>query len=642
MAKVQKASPATKQSVNTVTAPKKERGLAFYLVILLAVFSILLYSNTASHDFALDDFTVIKDNNIVSRGIEAIGEIFATPYRRGWFITTNDLYRPMSLAMFATEWQLSDHNPGASHVVNILVFMGCVVSLFWFLYKLLGEQKLHIAFIAAVLFAAHPMHTEVVANIKSRDELLCYFFCFMSLIWYTKYMDGNKMKDLLVGGLLFLCSFFSKETVITMLAIVPFIFFFYRNTDNKRAVAITVTTVVAAVIFLVVRYMVLSKYNANTTNDVSFIDNFFVDPKVGAGVKLATKIQILGKYLLMMFVPYPLVCDYSYNSIPFTSFGDWKVLLSLVAYLGMAVLAVMRFMKDRKDMIAFGIIFFLATISLFSNIVLLIGSPMAERFAFFASTGFCIVIAQAIDQFLLKSSLEPLSAIRNGKTLTVLAPVTLAFSVITFNRNADWKNNETLFRADVVKAPNDSRITYYLGTEIVTTSSKTETGAALRAKVDEAIKFLNQSIAVYPEYVDAHASLGDAYFRVANGPCPELDSAEVHGVKALALNPKYPLAINNLAGVYFIKSDYPKALKMCYDAIAINPSYVNAYSNMGLCYIKMGKVDSALAALYRGVNVQPTFSGLYDNMIIAYKMLNKPDSAAKYEALYKQYKSAGN
>ena len=610
---------------------KKGLNGSLKLALLLGILSMAVYANTLKNGYALDDFNVIKENSIVTRGISAIPEILATPYRRGWFVTTNDLYRPLSLTMFATEYQLFDRSPVAGHFFNILFFAGCVILLFYFIQGLFDNKKPAVAFVTSLLFALHPIHTEVVANIKSRDEIMCFFFAFLSLNIFLAYMRTGKMKQLILGCVCFFLSLMSKETVITFLAIIPIIFFFYRNENKKYAVNISIGAIVMAIAFLGVRYSVLSAYNANTTSDVSFIDNMLSAPP-SAAAGFATKVVILGHYLKLLFIPYPLICDYSYNSIPFVTFSDIWALLSLVVYGFLAWFCVSRLLKSSKDPMAFAIIFYLVTISLFSNIPFLIGSPMAERFMFFTSVGFCLAVALAIEKWLLKSDKAEMIMLKNPIVMTILVTVSIAYSVITVNRNTNWFDNYTLFKADVDKAPNDSRLTYYLGTEIATTvAGQEKTPEATKKTVAQGIEYLYKSLAVYPDYSSAHASIGNAYFHIQQN-----DSAEVHEKRALELNPKDAVTINNLAGVYFSSNKYPLAIKLCRDALELNPQYVNAYSNIGLCYLHMGKIDSALLSLYKAVSVDPNFSGSYENLALTYKAIGQMDSVKKYEARAKQ------
>jgi protein O-mannosyl-transferase len=601
--------------------------------IILAAISLLIYSNTLNNKYVLDDFTVIKNNSIITKGIEAIPTIFTTPYRRGWFITTNDLYRPLSLATFAIEYQLLRGEPELMHVLNMLIYAGCVLGLFFFLDELFQKKRTVAAFIAAFLFAVHPIHTEVVANIKSRDELLCFFFAFLSLNVFLKYLKTDKLQHLLLGAACLFLSLISKESTVTFLAIVPFVFFFYRNENKKASILITVSTVAVTVIFLVVRMSVLHAYNADNASYVIFIDNFLVGAPLVT--RWATAILILGYYMRLLVVPYPLICDYSYNSIPLVGFGNIYVILSLLFYGAVVGWGIVRFIKNRKDPYAFAIIYFVVTISLFSNIVFVIGAAMAERFTFFCSAGFCWAVALLAETFVIKPVSNDLSVLRNGKSLAFLLPVGLVFGLLTYNRNNDWYDNQTLFRADVQKSPKDSRLTYYLGTELAT-DAKTERDQQKKMQMLlEGVQNLYQSKAVYPEYNDVLSELGDAYFMLG-----KVDSAELYDNKAIALNPKNSLAINNLAGIYFTRKDYRNALTTTQKALEINPNYVNAWSNIALCYLHLGIYDSGVIVLRKALTIDPNFGAAYENLALLQRAMGAMDSARYYAGIAQKYNPA--
>ncbi len=627
---ISKPAAAAAKPVQPVANDTPGMSLVTKLCILLGIIAFLLYANTLGNGYVLDDFTVIKNNAIITKGMSAIPEIFGTPYRRGWFESHNDLYRPLSLAMFATEWQLGGGSPWPGHFMNVLVFAGGVIFLFLFLDKLFDHKRTGVAFIAALLFALHPIHTEVVANIKSRDELLCFFFAFLSLNTFMNYLKSGKMKDLVIGALCFFLSFLSKETVISFIGVIPFIFFLYKNDDKKKSLYITIATILVTVIFLSIRFAVLRKYDANTSSDVVFMDNILAKPP-SAIAAFATELLILGKYMKMLFVPYPLICDYSYNSIPFTTFADPFVIVSLLVYVALGVYGIYRLVKLPKDPYAFAILFFMATIALFSNIPFLIGAAMAERFLFFASAGFCLAIALLVAQF-LSGGVSDLSALKKGKVLVVIVPVCLVFAAIVFNRNKEWLDNPTLFRADVVNSPNDARLNYYLGTELVTENAAHEGNPAVRGQIiADGMTYLRKAIEVFPEYDDAHAALGDAYFKLN-----QFDSAEVHNVRALQLNPKFLVAMNNLAGVYFMKKRIDLSISYCNKALAISPKFVNAYSNLGLCYNTIGKYDSAKYFLYKAIDANPKFRSTYENMMYTYRGLHNEDSVRKYAQIFRE------
>src|SRR5256885_1682485 len=148
---------------------------------IAAAISLLLYLNTITHGYVLDDDTVIQKNSIVTKGIKAIPEIMTTPYRKGAWERQESLYRPLSLIVFATEWQLAPKHPFLGHLVNILLYALTIFLLYKLLRRWLRQKHPLIVLAITLLFAVHPLHTEVVANIKSLDEILCLLFGILSM-----------------------------------------------------------------------------------------------------------------------------------------------------------------------------------------------------------------------------------------------------------------------------------------------------------------------------------------------------------------------------------------------------------------------------------------------------------------------------
>ena len=157
----------------------QQKSLKNILAIMLAAFAFLLYASTIGNDYVLDDFGLIKDNTQTKKGISAIPEIFKSSYRYGMNITDYTLYRPLTKAMFAVEWQIAPNKPALSHVINIILFALTAIVLFRVLSKYLNGQII-LPFLTTLLFIAHPIHAEVVSNIKSRDEIVTLLLCLIS------------------------------------------------------------------------------------------------------------------------------------------------------------------------------------------------------------------------------------------------------------------------------------------------------------------------------------------------------------------------------------------------------------------------------------------------------------------------------
>jgi len=624
------AKPVAKAEIIDSSSKKKVRfsSMKVKLAFLLGIIAFMVYANTLKNDYAYDDISTITKNSFVTAGISAVPQILATPYRRGYFKTPNDLYRPLSVAMFAVEYEVFNGAPMPMHFINVLFFAGCVILLFFFLDAFFDQEKTGIAFTASLLFALHPIHTEVVANIKSRDDLLCFFFAFLCMNLFIKYTRNGRAFQLVTGVLSFFLSLLSKETAITFLAVIPLVFFFYVNENKKRSIHIFAGAAVMAIVFLFIRFSVLNAYDANHSSVFFFIDNALADPP-SVESRYATAIFTLGMYLKLLFVPYPLICDYAYNSIPFVNFNNEWVLLSLVTYTALITFGIYRIRKFRKDPLAFAIAFFLFTIAIFSNIPFLIGSAMAERFLFFPSVSFCFVLALLIEKLIVTKPVTIQSVATNKIALAILIPLSLIYIFITANRNSDWKDSLTLYSADIKKTPDNARLHCFLGVEYVNKSTTiTNDSATQKRLVDEGMNAFKKALAIYPEYSAAHSDLGNAFYFTG-----QPDSAKLHFELAIKLDSTDLEAINHLDFIYFYEQRYRESIALCKRALAIDPNYTRGYCNIGMCYVRLQLYDSAIYFLHKAISADPGFNLSYESIAIAHDRSGNADSARKYESI---------
>ncbi len=604
--------------------------LEWKLALLLGVISFLVYANTLKNNFAMDDYVMITDNSYVAKGIKAIPELLSTPHQRGFHKIPNDEYRPLSLVLFAIEYQFAGLNPGVYHFFNLLLFAGCVVLLFRFLNRLFDGKRMAVAFVATLLFALHPLHTEVVANIKSGDELLCFLFAFLAVEMYMSYVSLGKQSKLVLGALCFLLAFLAKETVITFLAVIPFIFFFYKNENRKLSIHVCGSAVLVVVVFLAVRYAVLSHYHANELSKIDVIENALAKPGLSTESRLATAILMLGYYLKLLFVPYPLLVDYSFNTIPYVHFSSPLVLLTIAGYMFLIVLAIRLFMKDRKNPYAFGIFFFLVTIALFSNIVIPIKSTLGERLMFFPSVGMCLIVGLLFEKLAGKTSEDGWQMFRNKTVPGIIAVIGLVYAYMTYDRNAAWESNYTIYKTDINKAPNNCRLNYLLSYEVFSMSKHESNPALHQQMLGDAIVGFRRSLAIYPDYFYAASDLGAAYF--LNN---QSDSAVLYDLKALKLYPDATVARNNLSGAYMKLKAYQVNIDHCKESIRLSPGNGNAYADIGLSFNNLNLNDSAIYYLQKGIAAVPDFYGCYDVLAFVYHAKGNSDSAAKYKGMAK-------
>jgi protein O-mannosyl-transferase len=596
------------------------------MIFILVAVSVGLYINTLNCGFVLDDLAVIKENAYVKGGIKNVPLLSVTPYLKGFRInndatTTNDLYRPLSLMSFAVEYQLWGDAPSGYHLLNVLLYAGCVLLLFRFLALLLGDYLVNVAFITALLFALHPVHTEVVANIKGRDELYCFFFAFSSLLFYGRYHGAGRSLYLAGGTLCLLLSLLAKETAVSMIAVIPLVFFGYKAAGRGRSWHIVLSAAAILAAYFCLRWWVLTNHQAGTVSAPGILDNALSGaPNVTS--RVFTALMLLGYYIRLLVIPYPLVSDYGLATFSYAGPGNVWAWLSILVYVGAGCWAVLRLVRKGRNPYAFAVLFYLITIAIFSNIFMLIGATLAERFLFFPSVGFCLLIA------LLLRRMVPLDGPYHiaARQLWVLVPVAAVFSYLTIQRNSEWQSNETLFTADVQRSPRDARLLQSLGSEYANTVAGDETDPQARQQdIKAGIGYIEQSLAVYPANAGAYKTLGDIFAKVG-----AVDSAEACYLHAIALDPSNPIAISALGGIYFGKQDYRRSADLCLRSLQLKPGDLVITLNLSMGYLQMHIPDSARYYAQKVLQGNPDDKTAQAVVAAATRQLSTPDTTTHH------------
>jgi len=214
---------------------------------VLFVLAFVLYGNTIGHDYAFDDLLVITNNQFTQKGISGIPDLLSSNYLAGVYgdgQSTYDSgrYRPLSLIWFALEDEFFGRNTHVHHFMNVLFYALTVVLLFSVLKKLFTwrndvKTQLHptfqntwclsLPFVITLLFVAHPLHTEVVANIKSRDETLALMGALGAMWFCLKHVEQQKYRHLIVAGIIFLLALLSNEKAIAFVVLLPLSIYYF-------------------------------------------------------------------------------------------------------------------------------------------------------------------------------------------------------------------------------------------------------------------------------------------------------------------------------------------------------------------------------------------------------------------------------
>ena len=589
-----------------------------------ALLGILLYAGTANHDYVLDDESAITQNWVVKKGTESIPLIFTTHYRYGYWTNAGTLYRPLALSLFAWQWEVAENDPGFAHVCNIVLYALSAFLLFLLLFRWFGRGDPWLPMLICLLFVAHPIHTEVVANIKSADELLAFVLSLASLLMLWQYLAKSNILWLVGSLVLFALAMFSKESVITLLAVIPMAIWLFTDTSRKKNAVLSALFIAPVAVYMMARFNALG---ALGTGDAAFakIDNVIAN--VPAGVRYPSAIKLCGLYLWKLVLPHPLSHDYSFNEIPLSSFGDWRFWISLVVFVGMGIWGVMRLLK--RDFIGFAILFFLATFSLYSNVIITIGTHFGERLLFLPSLGFAMATGYGLWWLGTRSGWRDAARFVPAKAilpLAILAVLLVAYGFKTTERAAQWENEIVLYKADRVNAPNSSRTHYRYGRSLMTQKLEHTIDPKARERLlKDAIASLQEAVAIYPQYADARGELGLAWDRLG---VP--DSAAKHYELALAISPTNYTVLNNYGSIYFNRGDFEQARDHFAKAIERHPRYIEAMGNLASVYGAMGNYPEAITWFKKALELAPNTASYHYFIGITYQNMQDAENAQKW------------
>ena len=638
--------------------------LTIILGIFVFLFAFLLYAQSISFGFVYDDHTVLNENKVVMQGFKGISTILKTDRLYGFkpeYRTPE--YRPVPLILFAIEWNFFPGNPKFFHLINILLYAITCWLLFLLLVRLFKNQIF--PFVCMLLYAAHPIHTEVVANIKSVDEILCFLFAIISILFVFKSLEKNFILNIIIASVSYFLSLASKETGISFLVIIPLLIYVFTNTSLKKILTITSLLGLSTIIFLLIRFSILSGFHdkgfINQLNNSLVTAPDFISQKV-------TTFFILFKYILLLIIPHPLTHDYSFSQIKTHTLSDPISIISLAVYLALGIYAIIK-IKD-KNIISFAILFYLITLSPVSNLFLLIGATMAERFMYIPSFGFCILITYLLIKFTksdrVKKKISNLKEFTSSNSTVIIITFIIVglYSIKTFSRSSDWKDNATLFSKDVEISDSSARAHYSLGYNLLVEQYPLEKVKTKQAELlNKAIKEFSTAITIMPNYVDAYENLALAY-----QDKPDFNNAIKNYELSRKYNPNPPLnllgnladlytktgqpdksltiidtalirfpndakLLNNKGKIYFEKHQYEEAMKWFKESLKTDAQNPNALKNIGSCYGALKDYENAILYFNKSLEFEKNkdnIANTYQFIGMSYKSLKNEEQAAIY------------
>ena len=635
---MKKKKPGKKQTKKIVPAVPKQVFSRWHMAIIAAL-AFLMYLNTFGHDYTQDDAIVITENMYTQQGIEGIPGLLTKDTFFGFFkvegkekLVAGGRYRPLTPIMFALEKEIFGDKAALRHIINTLLYALLCVVLYRFIIvtfkNVLPASRLPLfALLAALAFALHPIHTEAVANIKGRDEIMSMLLGFSSILYLLSNAKKKFLNFFLAGSLFFL-ALMSKENAITLIPVAFLIFYLLQKKPLKESITATFPIIAGTLLFLAIRFSVVGFDITSPT--LEMMNNPFVKFENGSysffstSEKLASIIFVLGWYIKLLFLPHPLTNDYYPRQVEVMGLEHPYVIISLLALISVTALGFWFWKRNR--LVSFSVFYFLFTISIFSNILFPIGTHLSERFLFMPSLGFCLLLAYVLWNIYYKFG----SYVFGG--LCVLIIGLYGFKTIT--RNMVWKDNFTLYSTDVKVSNNSAKALNAAGGVLVSSIPGVNDGAKKAQMLNDALVYLNKATSIHPNYKNAWLLTGNAKFYMK-----DYDDAISAFERALAIDPGYNEALGNLAivlreagrhagetlkdiaksKVYLLRSyqlnsnDYEtvgllgvtesisgnhgEAIKYYKKSIALSPNNVRGYMMLSRAYSDLGDVENA--QLYR-------------------------------------------
>jgi tetratricopeptide (TPR) repeat protein len=530
-----------------------------------------------------DDFVIFKNEQNLNKS-DAVQNIFKSYYSDTE--KSRYEYRPLVKLSFMLDYMIWKDNPHYSHAVNLLLFLLTLLILFNVLHKLFAAEYPWLPLLAVLIFAAHPIHTEVVASLKNRDELMSFFFSMSTLILMMIALEKKKFILFIPAIVLYFLAYLSKSSALVFAALIPLTLYFHKK-ENLKFSIIMLVVLLASAWFM--RYYPKT-FLPDGHRDVWFFENPLYEHR-GILFRLGTGLIAILFYIRLLIFPYPLRFYYGYDMLPLSKFPD---ALSIIALLVLSTLFVFAIIKLKKrHPLSYGILFFLIAISMFSNIVRPAVGIVAERYAYAASFGFAIALAYLI-LFLSKSLNNKANTLKMlpSRAKYIILFILIIFAARSISRNTVWEDHLSLYYNDIKHLDQSFKanllIANTLQSEVLLSHDQPKLYQRNIDYLNDAEIYYRKALEIYDGYPNAWNSYGSLKFMFRNDP----QGAIPFFKKATSLDPGYTEAWFNL-GFSFQKLATIDSAKFYFEkCIMSDNSYQRAYTQKGICELSMGDTSA--------------------------------------------------
>lgn len=588
----------SKRKSNTDTpSPQKPRTvfpakkLDWRLLVLIFFITCAAYYPAIHAGFIWDDDFYVTENHLLTA---------PDGLRRIWFTTESpSQYFPLTYSVFMIERRLWDLNPMGYHLVNIALHAINAILVF----LLFTRLKLRRAWMAAAIFALHPVHVESVAWITELKNTLSGMFYLLAMLSYLHFEDNQQWRWYAQAFVLFALALLSKTVVLTLPLVILLVGWWRRGRITWREANLLLPFLV-----LGLAMGLLSSWweiNQQGTTGEVFDFSFFQ--------RVLLSGRALCFYVLKLLWPVNLTFSYPQWTLNPLALGQYGWHLGLLLLL--LVLWQLRKKWGRGPLT--GVAIFMVTLAPmlgFVNYYTMRYSFVADHYQYLASLGLIAVLVDGIS-WGFKRCMEMADYTTAERLKKVEAfiglIVVLMLGILTWQQTYAYRDSETLWMDTLKKNPQSWMAYNNLG--II----RSEQG-----NLEDGIEYFTKALTLNPAHVEAYNNLGAAYTKL-----DRLAEAIAAYEQALAIMPNHPKTRNNRGIIYAKEGKLDYAIEEYKKAVSVRPRYIEAWYNLGNTYLKKDSLDEAIAAYKQVLTLKPLHAETHVNLGAAYLTNNSLDEA---------------
>ncbi|HSN93320.1 MAG TPA: tetratricopeptide repeat protein [Anaeromyxobacteraceae bacterium] len=574
------------------------------LAALVLAAAAALYAPTLRHGFAFDDAPEVVQNEHV-RSLSNLPAIFTSVAWAGAG-EPSPIYRPLTTATYALNHALHGLSPLGYHLGNVLLHAAASALVLALALRLgMGAPA---AALAALLFAVHPVHVEVVANVAGRKDALATVFVLLAVLAHgAAARRGGALVLLpplaLAGALL------SKESGLAALAILPARDLLLggearRPGARRRMAALYASHAAVALLYLFARRAVVGSLGV-PLDLIPWAENPLAHAP--AGERFLTAVAVLGRGLALQAFPWSLAPDYSFDAIPLVrSPLDPRFLAAAAALLAIAAVAAKTWRS--RPLLAFCAAWYAAAIFPASNLAVPVGTTFGERLLYLPSVAFCLLAGEMGARAVAAGRARWVGRAAVAAAVAALSARTVAYAAV-------WSDEVSLFEAAVRAEPASAKAHDLLGAAYMEVGRP---GEGVR-EIEEAVRILGRA-PVPPS--DVRVKLGVAYERLGR-----LQDAEREYVRVLGDAPGHPDALWRLGVVRWGQGRRQEAVDLWERTLAVDPGHARAMSDLGIAAMQGGDEARAEALWTRATEMDPRAAGPWLSLGALYERRGEIDRA---------------